>query len=99
MGELHREFAKKNATQVQHKDVDYILQQLDLKANINDINEALETKANKDSVSNAFHRKANKLDVENTYVKKQEIAHLGNLLENMDGKAEYSSIEKIAQIL
>ncbi|EAR84714.1 hypothetical protein TTHERM_00637160 (macronuclear) [Tetrahymena thermophila SB210] len=97
--ELQREFAKKAATNVQHKDIEYVISQLELKANVQDVNEALETKANKASVSNALHRKANKVDIENQYAKKQDIANIGNLLNNMDEKAEYSSIEKIMQIL
>lgn len=79
--------------------MEYFLASLELKANINDVNEALDSKSSKTSVSNALHRKANKTDIEEMYATKQEIEALTLQLENIDGKAENSSIEKLAQIL
>lgn len=53
--------------------------QLELKADLNDVNESLGSKANKSTVANALHRKANKSEVEESLkeiVNKKELSEV-----------------------
>lgn len=70
--DFNRDSNKKISGVATQKDIQTILESLELKANMSDLQEGLESKANKQSVANALHRKANRSDVDQLLAKKAD---------------------------
>ena len=64
------------------KDLSHALVQLELKADLNDVNESFSAKANKSTVANALHRKANKGETEDALKEKIDKKELNEILES-----------------
>ncbi|EAR92032.3 hypothetical protein TTHERM_00105270 (macronuclear) [Tetrahymena thermophila SB210] len=103
LDEFQREYAKSqinnNFQNQVMKDVEFIIGQLDTKANISDVQEALETKANKQSVANALHRKANRTDIDVLIEKKVDVTELQNIMLLLDQKADIKIAQQITELL
>lgn len=70
MDKVLDEIKSQNKSFALQKDLAHVLVQLELKADINDVNESFNNKANKATVASALHRKANKGEVEEELKKK-----------------------------
>lgn len=97
--EMQKDFHKKSANYATNKEITQIVQTLEGKANLIEINETLNTKASKESVINALHRKANKNEVDAVLKSKVDIEELQNVVNTLNNKSDVNDIDKIFNIL
>lgn len=95
LDDINKDFAKKSSNYASARELNNIIQQLELKANVNEVNEALASKASKDNVISALHRKANKAEIESILNTKVDIEDFQNLLNNVNQKIDLSDFEKL----
>lgn len=73
-----------------------VLRQIELKADISEVNAGLNDKATKSSVANALHKKANKADVEELLAEKANLNALNGLVSGLESKASFKDLNKLA---